>query len=286
MAITDRYQLASGPLITVDGHVEETSNLQLQATPASESGVVSGIVQRPDGTAIPSATVTLYNSNGLPFEHINTNAAGRFVFPRVPAGSYSITSAEPNYLTPVRTALTVIANRTTTVTITMQTDPDANRNAIFGTVQSSTTNTPVDDVTVELFRVAGTTTELVGIVNSNQQGQYLFANLVDGNYYISVSRIGYLSNESAQVNLSNREFAPINIFIAVDPNANTNTISGTITDSSTGQALANAIVAIYSVTNGTESIINITKTNAGGFYLFGDLPAGTYRVKATVQVEV
>ena len=287
MAITDSYKLQPSPIITLDGHVEKTSNFQLQASPPTSEGTVSGTVRRPDGTAIPFATIKLFNSNGISFEHTNSNPAGQFIFPRIPVGSYFITAAEPTFLTPNRMSITVLANRNTTVPITMQVDPNANRNAVFGIVQTSTTNQPIEDVTVELNRVINnTTTEMIGTVHTNAQGQYLFADLVNGTYFITVSKPGFLANESAQVAVTDRDFAPINIILLEDPDANTGTISGIITDSSSGQALANATVALYSITNGIESIIDITKTTTGGLYLFGDLPPGTYRVKATVQVEV
>ncbi|MGG3573431.1 carboxypeptidase-like regulatory domain-containing protein [Bacillus gobiensis] len=286
MAITDSYNLQPSPPITLNGHEEATSNFQLQASPPTSEGNISGTVRHPDGTAIPFATVKLFDANGVPFEHTNSNPAGQFIFPRIPVGSYFITASEPTFLIPNRLSVTVLANRTTTVPITMQVDPNAARNAIFGIVRTSTNNQPIEDVTVELFRITGNTTEMIGIVDTNAQGQYLFTELENGNYFITVSKPGFLSNGSPQVAVADRDFAPIDIILVEDPDANTGTISGIITDGSTGSALPNATVALYSITNGIESIIDITKTTTGGLYLFGDLPPGTYRVKATVQVQV
>jgi hypothetical protein len=79
MAITDSYNLQPSPPITLNGHEEATSNFQLQASPPTSEGNVSGTVRRPDGTAIPFATVKLFDSNGIPFEHTNTNPAGQFI---------------------------------------------------------------------------------------------------------------------------------------------------------------------------------------------------------------
>ncbi|WP_027410294.1 collagen binding domain-containing protein [Anoxybacteroides tepidamans] len=284
MAIVDRYTLTQSTSATITGREEVTADLKLQAAPPSDTGNISGTVRRSDGTVIPLATVKLFDANGVPFEHINTNAAGRFLFNRVPVGSYFITASEPGYLTPVRIPVTVVRNRTTDVTITMATDPDANKNAVFGVVTSST-GQPVDDATVELYQVVNSTNQLVGIVSTNPQGQYLFANLDDGTYFIRATKAGYLSSESTPVALSGRTFAPANTVLAVDPDANTGTVSGFVTDRTTGQPIANATVALYSISNGVETVIDITKTNAGGLYLFGDIPPGTYRVKATVQAQ-
>ncbi len=286
MAITDRYSLQPSPPISIDGHDEETANLQLQLSPESDSGTIIGSVVRSDGTSVGFATVQLFTSNEVPFEHTNSNPSGQFSFPRVPVGSYFITASEPGLLTPVRIAISVVRNRPTNVTITMQTDPDAQKNALFGIVKSTTNDQPIVDATVEIYRVAGSTRERVGVVNTNSQGQYLFALLDDGDYLIRSSKAGFLTSESAPVTVGGRDYASVDVLLAADPDANTGTVSGIISDAATGQPLANALVALYLITNGTETIIDITKTNAGGLYLFGDLPTGTYRVKSTVQVEV
>ncbi|MFC4078000.1 MSCRAMM family protein [Salinithrix halophila] len=286
MAITDRYTLLPSPPTTITGREERTQNLSLQAAPTADTGNISGTVRRPDGTPVNEATVQLFDSNEQPFEHTNSNPSGQFIFPRVPVGSYFITASEPGLLTPTRIAVSVIKNRTTSVAITMQPDPDATKNSIFGIVRNSVTNQPIEDATVELFQVVGGTPQLVGIVSTNADGQYLFANMNNGNYFITAVKPGFLSNQSASITVSDRDFAPINILLNADPDANTGTISGTVTDNTTNQPIPNAIVALYSISGGTETIIDVSKTNAGGLYMFGDLPAGTYRVKATVQVEV
>ncbi|MEC2077992.1 carboxypeptidase-like regulatory domain-containing protein [Metabacillus fastidiosus] len=285
MAITDRYKLQPSPLITIDGHESEASNLQLTIAPVTDAGNISGIVRKADGTPLNTATVKLFTSGGTPFEHTNSNAAGRFIFPRVPVGSYFITASEPTYLTPLRIPVTVLRDRDTDVVITMQQDPDANKNAVFGIIQNSVNNQPIDDATVELFRVNGTTNELAGIVSSNAEGQYLFANLDNGTYFATAIKPGFLSSQGTPFTVTDRDFASSNLILAEDPDANTGTISGIVTDNQSNQPIVNAIVALYSVSNGVEMIIDISKTNAGGLYLFGDLPSGTYRVKATVQVE-
>lgn len=285
MPIIDRYRLQPSPPITIDGREEETANIPLQQAPGVDAGNVSGSVRRPDGTMIPLATVKLFNSLGVPFEHTNSNPGGQFIFPRIPVGSYFITASEPGFLTPLRIPISVLANRTTMVTITMQPDADAPRGAFFGIVKNSADNTPIADATVELFQMVAGIPQLIGIVSTNETGQYLFARLTDGIYFITASKAGFLSSQSTPVDLAGREFVPQDVILPPDPDANTGTISGIVTDSQSGQPIAQAIVALYSIANGTETIIDITKSNDGGLYLFGDLPAGTYRVKATVQIE-
>ncbi|WP_044642177.1 MSCRAMM family protein [Risungbinella massiliensis] len=285
MAISDRYILEPSPPITLEGREGETASLRLQQNVLLENGIVTGSVRRPDGTPVNAATVKLFNSNDVPFDHTNSNPAGNFSFPQVPVGSYFITASEPGLLTPTRIPISVTRNRPTNVAITMQIDPDGTKNAVFGIVRDTSTNTPLLDATIELYQVVGGTPSLAGIVTTNATGQYLFANLLDGEYFITASKAGYLSNQSAPLNVASREFAGLDIDLISDPDVNTGTISGFITDNATNQPIPNATVALYSISNGVETIVDITKSNSGGLYLFGDLPAGTYRVKATVQVE-
>jgi 5-hydroxyisourate hydrolase-like protein (transthyretin family) len=285
MAITESYNLQPSPLFTVNGREEVTADFQLQASATIDQGVLSGIVRLPDGTRLPQATVKLFSSTGIPFEHVTSNEAGRFIFPTVPTGSYFITASLPTYLTPVRIPVSIVRNRNTEVTINMERDPNGTRNAIFGIVRNSVTNQEITNATVQLFRTNGTERVEVGTVTTNNQGQYIFANLPDGSYSVSASSVGYFSNEGATVTVANRDFASNDVLLVQDPRTNIGTVSGIITSAVNNQPLANAIVALYSVTNGVEQIIDITKTNAGGLYLFGDVPSGTYRVKATVQVE-
>lgn len=168
MAFKDCFTLYS-PLIKIEGCEVKTANLPVQPF---QEGIVTGIVQQPDGVVIPNATVKIFRSNGQPFMHENTNSAGRFIFLQIPAGSYTITASEPGFLTPVRIPISVIANRTLNVIITMQPDPDANKNAVFGIVRNNL-GQPIENATVELYQITGTTTTLIGIVMTNSSGQYL-----------------------------------------------------------------------------------------------------------------
>ncbi|MDO7904834.1 carboxypeptidase-like regulatory domain-containing protein [Paenibacillus sp. JX-17] len=284
MPISDRYKLQQSAPVVLEGNREESVNLSLQAQPAASVGQIQGTVAAANGSRIEGATVQLFNSQGAPIQHVNSNPQGQFVFPDIQVGSYFITASEPGYLTPLRTPLSVSQGRSTTVTITMQTDTAATTGAVFGIVRDNATSQPINNATVNLFQTSGSTITQLGSVTSNASGQYLFANLASGTYYVQSSISGYLPNQSAPVGISGTEYAPLDINLAADPNANTGTLSGIITDSSSGAAVPGALVALYAINNGVENVVQITRANEGGLYLFGDLAAGTYRVKATVQV--
>jgi protocatechuate 3,4-dioxygenase beta subunit len=108
-----------------------------------------------------------------------------------------------------------------------------------------------------------------------------------GNYYVAVAKLGYFTNESATINVTTNEFIGSDVTLVADEQSNTGTISGFITDQSSGLPIQNAGVALYSVTGTTptqvETVIATTRTNATGRYLFANVSPGTYRVKSTKQ---
>jgi hypothetical protein len=65
--------------------------------------------------------------------------------------------------------------------------------------------------------------------------------------------------------------------------SNTGTVSGIITDSSTLLPIGSATVGLYEVAGTTETLIQLTKTNGAGRYLFGSVEAADYIVKAFAQ---
>ena len=62
------------------------------------------------------------------------------------------------------------------------------------------------------------------------------------------------------------------------------TVSGYITDQASSKPIPNAIVALYNVdASGQETLVQQTKTNANGRYLFGSVTSGTVVVKSFAQ---
>jgi len=283
MALTNSYVLRTSPEISMNGHEEEMANLTLAAAPPVETGTIVGAVTL-NGAPAPNAIVQLLNTNNQVVEHTTTTSAGRFNFSLVPMGSYFLVAAGTGYLTSTRVSVTV-TRITVTVNLTMQPDPNASRNAIFGTVVNSV-NQPVPDAAVELVKLNGTEETVVGLVSTNQEGKFLFGELEDGEYFIRVSKPGFLAAQSASVTVANRQFVPLNVVMSVNPAANTGTVSGFITDASTGQPISRALVVLYRVNGGPDLVVNVTRTNLGGYYVFGAVEPGTYRVGATVQVTV
>ena len=92
----DLYGLTYSTSFQIQGTQEEAVNLTLPPAPSLLATVVGTVT---DGTVpIPNATVKLFDSTGMPYQHTMTDAAGEYTLDGIPAGTYSIAAVAPDYL--------------------------------------------------------------------------------------------------------------------------------------------------------------------------------------------
>ena len=281
MATIDKYNLKASPQFPISGTEEVTESLQLIPSTTSEEGVITGTVTS-GTTPLAGATVKVFDSSDNPIAHAVTNPEGKYTISSIVKGSYKVTAAKDGYLTPIVTPVTVAANRPTTVDFNLSVDPDAEKNTVFGIIRAAGTLTPLSGATVNTY-LTGTPPTLVSTTVTNSTGQYISPNLADGDYFFVANMPGYNQTTSGTTTLSGAVIASLDIPLTANAAANTGTVSGIITDSSTLQPIANAIVALYGVSGTTETLIKLTKTNGAGRYLFGSVAASNYLVKAFAQ---
>ena len=285
MPIIDQYDLKASVQFPISGTQEVTENLQLTASAASSAGVVTGTVTS-GGLPVEGATVKIFDVNDNPVAHDLTNPEGRYTIPEITAGSYKITATKFTYLVPAAIPFSVVAGRPTTVNIVLTPDPDVDKNALYGIIRQAVTLTAIEGATVNIFQVVGADRTLALTTVTNSSGQYFAPRLVSGDYVVNANKIGYEQSESSVITLVGTDIQPLDLTLQVNTVQNVGTVSGIITDNSTGLPIPNALVALYSVVGGVETIVQIIRTNAGGRYLFGDVAAGEYIVKAIAQTDV
>ncbi len=281
MATIDKYNLKASLQFPISGTEEITENLQLSPSSTSEEGVITGTVTS-GTTPLEGATVKVFNSSDEPIAHAVTNPEGKYTISSIVKGSYKVTAAKDGYLTPTVTPVTVAANRPTTVDFNLSVDPDAALNAVYGIIRAAGTLTPLSGATVNTF-LAGPTPTLISTTVTNSTGQYISPHLADGDYFFVANMPGYNQTTSGTTTLSGAEIASLDLPLTANATANTGTVSGIITDSSTLLPIANAVVALYEIAGTTETLIKLTKTNGAGRYLFGSVSASNYLVKAMAQ---
>lgn len=284
MSIIDQYNLKASTPFPITGTEEVTKDLELSASSASAAGVVTGTVTS-GGLPVAGATVKLYDVNDNPIAHDITNPQGKYTLAGIAPGSYKITASMPGFLTPISIPLSVSPNPPTTVNIELFPDPDANKNALYGIISQAVTLTPLDNATVNIYQDAGGIQTLILTTFTNSDGQYFAPRLISGDYVVVANKLGYQQNTSAIVTLIGSDFEPLSLSLEVNSQQNVGTVSGIITDEATLLPVPNACVALYSIVGGVETIVQISKTNNVGRYLFGDVLAGDYLIKVIAQTE-
>lgn len=234
--------------VTVGGTA--TANLALVPLPGTLSGVVT---DASTGAPIANATVTTQP----PTVGASTNAQGAYTIPNVAAGNYTVMVSRTGY-TPGQTNATVGPGQNATANVALAPIPGA----IAGVVTNATNGTPLAGASVSTQ--PPTTT-----VTTNAQGQYSIANVPPGTYTVNVSLAGYSSNSGAATVASSLT-TTTNVALTPLPGS----ITGLITDASTGQPIAGASVS-------TAPATSTVTTNAQGQYTIPNVPAGNYTVTAT-----
>lgn len=285
MSTIDRYNLKASEQFVVSGTEELTENLLLTASTTSEEGIITGTVTSSDTTPVSGATVKVFDSSDVPIAHAITNPQGQYTIPSVVKGTYKVVAAMNGYLTPLVVPVTVVANRPTTVNITLTPDPGAALNTMYGIIREAGTLIPLSQAIVNTYLVQDTTQTLISTTITNTAGQYLSPYLSDGDYVIKANKPGYDQTTSAVTTLSGAELASLDMTLYANAATNTGTISGIITDSTTLLPIGSATVALYEIIGTAETLIELTKTNSAGRYLFGSVETSNYIVKAFSQKE-
>jgi len=134
---------------------------------------------------------------------------------------------------------------------------------IWGMVTDSSTGDPISGANVTADTVASETT--------NEDGYYWITDIEHGNYTVTASAAGYQTS-SETITVLPGETTALNFELTLAPL--NGTISGIVTDSSTGDPISEVTVAA----NGMSAT-----TNSSGHYTISDVPAGTYTVAVSAN---
>lgn len=151
-------------------------------------------------------------------------------------------------------------------------------NYLYGIV-SQVDGSSLRGALVELYIKNSSNQIPVASLSTNSQGQYLFNGLSNGDYEVRASKHGYSTAVSPLITLRGNQYMVQNITM-VEEYSSSITINGVITDEETGDPIEDALVALYSVTEGMEVLVQTTETNSQGIYGFINLQPGEYFVRA------
>lgn len=278
------------PLV-VGGSAITGIDFQLQ-----QGGTISGTLLAAGGGTVSFASIRFYSSTGSEVGSTGAHqTTGAYTSPGLPAGQYRVrTSNNSGYVDQVHPATTCLqcpgtAGDLVTVTVPGNT-PNINftlslGGSITGTVTNASTTAAIQNVQVSVYSSTGT---FLKSAQTNASGVYTVGGLPTGDYRARTSNTaGFIHEAYDNIpcnNCANTTGALIgvtggsstaNINFALAPGA---TVSGTITNASTGNPLSGVSVNVFSST-GTN--LGNTQTNASGVYSVGGLPAGDVRVRTS-----
>ena len=284
MSKIDQYKLLASEQFPISGTEEISENLQLTPSSLPQAGVVTGTVTS-GGEPVENAIVKVFDVNDNPVAHQLTNPQGSYTITEIVQGSYKITATKFGYLTPDVIPFTIVQYRPTTVDIAMTVNPDATLNTIFGIIRQSVVLTPIEMARVIVYQIVDDERVQIMCTCTNSGGQYLAPNLDAGDYVITAIKSGYDEAESAVITVTTEDVESLDLNMIPSATGNTGTVSGIISDADTLLPIADAVVALYSVVDTTETVVQVTRSNAGGRYLFGNVEAGEYLVKSFSQTD-
>ena len=280
----DLLSLNYSQSFALQGMQEADINLSLNPA-APPTATVYGTVT--DGTnPLPNATVKLFDSLGVPFQHTMTDASGAYTLHDIPAGTYSVGAVLPGYLMSDTVGLTLVNGGTMEVPLVCMADTTLALGAIAGVltaVSAQGTSIPLGGAKISLQSATGTA---VASTYSADDGEFIFYDVADGAYTLLATADGYVSSAPMAVTILNGSIANVAMTMQVDARTYNGTVSGIIRNAS-GAAVAGCFVGLYQVTKvgetTVETLVATTKTNTEGKYLFGGVLAGQYMVKAKLE---
>jgi len=226
-----------------------TTVAPLQLAP-NNPGMITGHVAAGNGAAISGASVTGAGLTSM------TDANGAYTLANVPAGAITLMASAPGFQTATESVTVTAGNTVTAPTITLA----SNLGNVTGTVTNSS-NTPIQGATVTFG--GGTTT-------TNAAGAYSFTNLPAGTIQLVASAAGFQS-VTQNVTITGGNTTTANFTLATS-SGSPGTVTGQVTNISTGGAIAGATVKWNSTS---------TTSNSGGTYTLNNVAGGTQTITAS-----
>lgn len=287
MSFKDSLQLKQSPVIELTSQGEQNANLQLATATGDIGATVSGIVYDTTlttGDPVEGATVVVYDATGTAVFFGITGATGEYqIIGLADATAYTINAAKDGYVTSVTSSFTSDIDTPTVQDFAIIPNTNENLNTVYGIVSDSAAiPVPVEGATAILLNT--TSGALYSSTTTIADGEYAVYDVPAGNYSLKVLKNGYVSPAAVEFSLTTEQNHLENVTLESN---DTGVVSGKITDNETAP-VNNAFVGIYSVDENDvpETLVDYTFTNSQGIYVFGNIAAGSYIIKAKLSAQV
>ena len=246
---------------TVSANIPGGSTLDLGVLPLASNptvGVMKGTVTDADtGQPLEGVTITLTGSYSGSAE---TGTDGGFVINDITPGSITFTASKQGYYS-LNGSSTINAGEVTIFNFQMT--PLAQPGTLTGKVFDAAANTPINGAVVFISGGPETTTD--------EQGVFTISDVVPGTREVNISASGYQSQKYWIV-ISGSTTDMQTIFLS--PVLTSTTVTGIVTDASTGNPISNADIVIV----GTSIA---AKTDSSGSYTLSGINLLEFNLKAS-----
>ncbi|MCF6409864.1 carboxypeptidase regulatory-like domain-containing protein [Pseudalkalibacillus salsuginis] len=182
--------ISKAVLETVSPNETTTVSFQLEPNPAS----IRGFVTDSEGNPVRTASVSVFDENGLLIGRGATDLNGEYVIGNLPPGEVEVL-ASASGLTPVTRIVILTAGEQTIVSFTLS--PQQVHSTIRGEVIDATTGNRIDVAFVVLRMLDGTIIDSI----TTTDGLFAFTGLEAGTYRVNAAASGYNpSTEMVNVN--------------------------------------------------------------------------------------
>jgi hypothetical protein len=241
-----------------------------------KQGTVFGEVIDADGVSVPGAVVTLTGSN-YPRQTLTqtTDADGFYFFTNVYAGNISLKASAPE--------LGGLGGKAEMKVLSAEGEELQTEillegvGELVGQVIDPDDGSPVPNAEVRLDR-SGTFFDYL-VINTDFEGRFRFDRLPVGNYRMAAfdPSTGRRRGNTAWIPIAlHGQVVEHDLYLEVRGE-----VEGHLYDSPSGQAIPGATISLYS--RGFVSFITYSSTDADGFYEFGGIPEGYFRVYTEYQ---
>ena len=146
---------------------------------------------------------------------------------------------------------------------------------VTGTVTSG--GVPIEDATVKIFDVNDNP---IAHDLTNPQGIYTIPEVNAGSYKITATKFTYLTPDAIPFSVIANRPTTVNIELTLDPDVDKNALYGFIKQAVTFTPIEGAIVNIFQVVDGVQTLALTTYTNSSGQYFGPRLVSGDFVVIA------
>ncbi len=312
----DRYEDADPVEVK---SAEDTPNINFNFAATKATGAIAGTVVDVEQTPLSGIWVTAWNKNTNEWHHYwnfpngaKTDTNGQYQINELQAGEYLVSATRldwwnfqsiwydgvtsPDQATPV-----LVQNDQVTTGIDFTFDKAKELGAISGKVVFDESGAPVAGALVQAVRMRSTPMPAhshvrpFAVARTNANGEYVLDDLLAGDYLVSVRFNGYgefyddaqnVGDADAVTVVDGKTTSEINFSIPAAPAGSS--LSGHVSDDSTGEPIANAVVGVFPSFNSTwpipgwsyHRLFFTAMTDAEGNYSVVGIPAGSYIVSA------